>query len=1342
MVFLLEIRGLKNVSKKISHIKMSAKNSRGILNNCMRKIILFFVTGLLCFAVYAQKNPYNEVSIASPTAGSLGKYADIPVNKHTGIPGISIPLYTIKEGPLDLSIGLSYHAGGLKVMEPASWVGAGWSLNAGGVITRTVRGAPDEKGTSSVDNQVHGYFSDYGYSSYSYYQPGSNETDYFMLGKADGEPDLFSFNFGSYSGKFYFRDDRTPVLEPQQDIKVAYDYSGSGSINSFVLTTPDGTRYYFGTKNNPSDIFPVERTNPVTAQSGYVQGTVISSWYLSKIESEDGLSVIKLNYQPETYSYYTISMFPLESLDNTSYEYNIIKDVVNGVRLDSISFSNGKISFIAGAAREDLANGSTNISPEVQNNEAKGLGEIQITNRSNFCKKYTFSYQYFTDNTPLQGYFANYGIQSDAKRLKLTSVQEQSCDGSLNVQPYTFDYFTEQVPRRLSFGQDHWGFYNGVTTNTKLIASYTINNFIEYPGANRDASWPAMRGGALRRINYPTGGYSDFEFEPNNTWASSLAYNNTYRFNLYVGYGSSVNPIEQYQNFTANPYKITLSNSSAGGTATITVYNSSNNVIQTLSADQNETKNVTFQPGAGTYRIVLYKTSPSGSYGATADFYERIPYNYERNEIVGGLRIKTITHNDGNQNMVTSYAYTDANNHSTGILYNRPVYIQVIRNDEIKEAGMGGPNGQGPPVNTCNPNGCLSCDWGGSLIAYKSASGIRPLGNSQGNHIGYNEVTVSQTGNGYSKYVYYGSDRWDVQLSDVAIRNAVTTPPCNLSLPNYPDVPLPFEAKRGEPKFEWHYNEAGQLVKAVTYYHTFAEEAVGTPGRIVTEQLGGGWRFGSYYEIKAVKKIESSLVETLNAPSGSIITTSQIFFESQYHYQLTRKLSTNSIGENIESKFKYAADFRVGNCDAFASPCYQTYQNAVATHLMNYNIAKSSCATDGCIYNNYQTYRANLAQARRDYIACMRGNNPTYIDPKARFAACFGGAKSTADAELKPILELQEQNDFTPIETTEWVAGKLAKAAFNRFDYVTNPTGKVYLNKTQLINLAALSATFASAFVNGNTLAKDNRYDNEASLKFDGGNLVELTKKDGVVNTYIWGYKNNYPIAKIVNAPFTNVYPTLNQNILQNPTDDVSLRNELANLRTNFPSAHVTTYTYQPLIGITSETDASGRTIFYQYDLLGRLSLIRDKDNNILTKFCYNYKGQQENCSINTTPQWQTTGNYRCVLNGNGQNTGYQEREERDNNTYSTTYNQLRWVDNGYNASACPPPSNCNYSNCYWEGYKCVYGQCEQGYRVNTYSYYDYSMGQWVCVYHYEFSDGSWSNDYYEYSYQAGCYQQ
>ncbi len=76
------------------------------------------------------KNVYNPI-YPSPTAASLGKYSDIPVSYHTGVPSISIPLYTLTEGDLQLPISVSYHAGSIRVDETASAIDLGWSLNAG-----------------------------------------------------------------------------------------------------------------------------------------------------------------------------------------------------------------------------------------------------------------------------------------------------------------------------------------------------------------------------------------------------------------------------------------------------------------------------------------------------------------------------------------------------------------------------------------------------------------------------------------------------------------------------------------------------------------------------------------------------------------------------------------------------------------------------------------------------------------------------------------------------------------------------------------------------------------------------------------------------------------------------------------------------------------------------------------------------------------------------------------------------------------------------------------------------------------------------------------------------------
>jgi hypothetical protein len=80
----------------------------------------------------------------SPEAAALAAYADIPINLYAGIPEIAIPLYDLKERDLQIPILLSYHATAHKVEDQASRVGLGWSLGAGGIVTRSIRGLPDE----------------------------------------------------------------------------------------------------------------------------------------------------------------------------------------------------------------------------------------------------------------------------------------------------------------------------------------------------------------------------------------------------------------------------------------------------------------------------------------------------------------------------------------------------------------------------------------------------------------------------------------------------------------------------------------------------------------------------------------------------------------------------------------------------------------------------------------------------------------------------------------------------------------------------------------------------------------------------------------------------------------------------------------------------------------------------------------------------------------------------------------------------------------------------------------------------------------------------------------------
>jgi len=133
------------------------------------------------------------------------------------------------------------------------------------------------------------------------------------------------------------------------------------------------------------------------------------------------------------------------------------------------------------------------------------------------------------------------------------------------------------------------------------------------------------------------------------------------------------------------------------------------------------------------------------------------------------------------------------------------------------------------------------------------------------------------------------------------------------------------------------------------------------------------------------------------------------------------------------------------------------------------------------------------------------------------------------------------------------------------------------------------------------------------------GNIQEEGKPNGMHTVYLWGYNGEYPVAKIVGSTYSVVNQIVTQssidnaiaNDLANSTNGSYLRAALAPLysSSNLSNALISTYTYAPLIGMMSETDPKGFSIFYNYDAFGRLMYIQDVDNNMLKRFNYSLSG-------------------------------------------------------------------------------------------------------------------------------------
>ena len=140
----------------------------------------------------------------------------------------------------------------------------------------------------------------------------------------------------------------------------------------------------------------------------------------------------------------------------------------------------------------------------------------------------------------------------------------------------------------------------------------------------------------------------------------------------------------------------------------------------------------------------------------------------------------------------------------------------------------------------------------------------------------------------------------------------------------------------------------------------------------------------------------------------------------------------------------------------------------------------------------------------------------------------------------------------------------------------------------------------------------------EKNVTFDlydsKGNILQYTTEGGIKVSIIWGYYNTKPIAKIENFAynFLNAQTIAQLQNMSNadttPTTEASLRNQLRTLITTYPDLMITTYTHDPLIGVTSITDPKGYTTYYEYDEFGRLANLRDANGNILSKNDYHYK--------------------------------------------------------------------------------------------------------------------------------------
>jgi YD repeat-containing protein len=491
--------------------------------------LISFVSVILCINCFAwdPKSPAPPVTTSggnliayakatqilpsSPNASQLGRYGDINIGYQTGQLNLDIPIHTIKLGEISIPVGLSHSTGGLRVDELQTSYGYGWALQAGGVITRTVKDAPDEASTWQTAPTS---FSTWNLSTFQYL----DQTSTFAL-NSDNQFDEFRFSFLGGSGSFILDESRNPILMQHSTLKIQKNFT-TGATWNFLITDGNGIKYYFG----GAAATEMTRNNHGSSSGGCgidYQNYTPTAWYITRIELPTG------KYADFTYEGLA-SFISVQLSSSYVFNYSLSCDPVNGT---PPPFGTSVSSCI----------NTANLKPVFLKKITASNGEIVDFNYSIGCPTYPYCAEYrMADLITISSIYSSY-VQNVA--LKYTAVQSNGVyDNSmiseslykryflqavqfLNSQSlvdheYKLEYFNlNNLASPFSFSKDHWGFFNGkVNANPVPPPSPTeayLIPFFPSANANREIDINYAINGSISKMIYPTGGYMAFEYESN-----------------------------------------------------------------------------------------------------------------------------------------------------------------------------------------------------------------------------------------------------------------------------------------------------------------------------------------------------------------------------------------------------------------------------------------------------------------------------------------------------------------------------------------------------------------------------------------------------------------------------------------------------------------------------------------------------------------------------------------------------------------------------------------------------------------------------------------------------------
>ena len=453
---------------------------------------------------------------ASPAAAGATKYGDYGVSYALGLVDVSIPLYEIKSHSLTLPISLSYDSGGVRVDDVSGPAGLGWTLEAGGVITRTVIGL-DDTGLAGWASRPAGDPMSSGYSNYSYLSD-------LAFGTADNAADLYSYNFCGHRGSFYL--DQSTVY-PTSATDLIIERTSSG----FTITDTDGTKYNFTLQETSNRYTAI--TSPIlgdgSSPQSFPQTTApITAWYLTSIVAMDGTDSITLSYETlgtlTTVRYYKLRTYQF------TYRYRAANDYL---WLDSSGSWGG---YPAVTHKTGDCQSQTSWVPKYVKTISYDGGEVEFNYEENeihgsasIRRSYPYVLSSMTvkatppavsDTTVVRTCDFSFTSTNDLRNL-LTGVAITDRN-SLPVESYTLTYINQGTANMLSASKDLFGYYNaaGNGSNTAFLRLFADNSPFSEAVANRDYNANYVSYLSLETVSTASGAKTRFTYEGNSISAS------------------------------------------------------------------------------------------------------------------------------------------------------------------------------------------------------------------------------------------------------------------------------------------------------------------------------------------------------------------------------------------------------------------------------------------------------------------------------------------------------------------------------------------------------------------------------------------------------------------------------------------------------------------------------------------------------------------------------------------------------------------------------------------------------------------------------------------------------